>query len=256
MSCEHPNCWKAIHSICTTHCQWSLCFDHFTEHKYSLLNEFEITLNELIQLANEFGCDINREHLEQETKQIENFEDEFRKISKEFSQIQNNKHLLRTNHFQTIENLFGKIQQTTFPVPSSPPSLSSLPLTENQYFSFKQQCPLKTFNTFGLLPSHQIRLCTSYREIQNLLQHFRTYHRINEFYSKQLLEAISSNLDPKQTIVFPPNENITISYEKFPCPLYNSHQCLTKVTQRFLPIHLKIVHRLRSNQIKDILQNA
>jgi hypothetical protein len=42
------------------------------------------------------------------------------------------------------------------------------------------------------------------------------------------------------------------------CPLHNasgirSTPCTNVVTNKFLPIHLKTVHRLRSPQIKEIL---
>ncbi|CAF4831601.1 unnamed protein product, partial [Rotaria sp. Silwood2] len=67
---------------------------------------------------------------------------------------------------------------------------------------------------------------------------------------------------PIQTKIFPSNTKITTINDKQPCPLYNapkesgirSTPCSTMVTEKFLPVHLQIVHRLRSPQIKELIK--
>ena len=189
MSCQHPNCSHLIHSICTNHCHWSLCKEHFNEHKTSLLNEFEEVLEDLIkptdQLANNLQTlqtdfdsieqkrfnDLNKSYrkeldpIEQQLIEINQFQNQFNKISEDFLQIKINKNLLNQNHFQELDRLLNDIKQ--------------YPLKTNS--DEKHLCPLQTPTDIRSTP------------------------------------------------------------------------CSTMVTKRFLPIHLKTVHRLRSAQIKEIV---
>jgi hypothetical protein len=65
-----------------------------------------------------------------------------------------------------------------------------------------------------------------------------------------------------ETKIFPVNTQVTTLDNKHPCSFYDrtevngiqSQSCATMVTKKFLPIHLKIVHRLRLMQIKEVLQ--
>jgi len=80
-------------------------------------------------------------------------------------------------------------------------------------------------------------------------------------YSNQIIQAIKHNLDPIQTKIFPSDAQII--EERKPCPFHNTQKengirctpCTSIVTEKFLPVHLKTVHRLRLPQIKDILNS-
>ena len=116
-------------------------------------------------------------------------------------------------------------------------------------------------NIYGLLPSHNVRLCSSKKEIRNLFEHLRYYHHLTTHYANELINAITHNLDPIETKIFPSNPNIIVIDNKHLCPLHNTSKqsgirstpCTNVITKKFLPIHLKTVHRLRSPQIKEIL---
>jgi len=115
---------------------------------------------------------------------------------------------------------------------------------------------------YGLSPSHNVRLCTSLNRTRNLFDHFRNYHHLSIHYANELLNAITNNLDPIQTKIFPSNVKINDLDDKQPCPLHNTSSesgirctpCTNTVTEKFLPIHLKTVHRLRLPQIKEIIK--
>ena len=94
MPCEHPMCSKAIQSICTTHCRWSLCDEHLTEHRQNLLVEFERSLRELMKPTNELAQLIKEEqkatdeHQKKEIQQIEQrYREEIDRIEEKFAEL-------------------------------------------------------------------------------------------------------------------------------------------------------------------------
>ena len=280
MSCEHPNCSQSIHSICTNHCHWSLCQEHFHEHKNSLLVEFEEALEDLIPSTDELAKSVDKmkvislanqekelqgiqrthrqaiDHLEQKSIELNKYQNQFNQLSEHFIQIKSNQKILTQDDFQQIENLSKEIHQyqnsfNNFNTQSSPPS-SELNL-----------CPINTLNIFGLSSFHDVPLCTPNRKLRNLSEHLRNYHHLMPQYAEQLIDAVRLQSDPMEIIIFPPNTQVTTMGKKYPCSFYDttevngihSNSCATKVTPKFLPIHLKTVHRLRSVQIKEVLQS-
>jgi hypothetical protein len=280
MTCQHPNCSYSIHSICTNHCHWSLCEEHINEHKNSLLIEFEEVLEDLIKPTNELSKSIehmkqNFNHdqqkeldslkqshqkqlndIEEQLIEINQFQNQFNKISEHLIKIKTNEEILIQNDFQQIEILSKEIHQYQN-------SLTNLNKEEYIKPSINNQCPLTSFNTYGLLPSHNVRLCSPNKRLKNVFAHFRNYHHLTHHHANELIQAIRLNLDPIQTKLFPSNAQIVALDDKQPCPLQTaSHEsgircvpCTSRVTDKFLPIHLKTVHHLRLPQIKEIMES-
>jgi len=131
MTCQHPNCSHSIHSICTTHCHWSLCQEHINEHKNCLLIEFEEVLEDLIKPTNELSKSIEqiKDHkekeiysfkqsyqnqlneIEQKLIEINQYQNQFNQISEHLIKIKTNENILIQNDFQQIDILFNKINQ-------------------------------------------------------------------------------------------------------------------------------------------------
>lgn len=117
-------------------------------------------------------------------------------------------------------------------------------------------------NIYGLSSSHNVRLCKSPKKIRQLFEHFRNYHHLTIHYTNELINAITHNLDPIQTKIFPSNAKIIDLDDKKPCPLQNTSResgirctpCTNIVTEKFLPVHLKTIHRLRLPQIKQLIE--
>jgi hypothetical protein len=97
--------------------------------------------------------------------------------------------------------------------------------------------------------------------VRHLFEHFRNHHHLTNHYSNELIKAITLNLDPLQTKIFPSDTNTVVITNKKLCPLHNtpvnsgihSTPCTSIVTDKFLPVHLKTFHRLRLTQIKEII---
>jgi len=294
MTCQHPNCFHSIHSICTNHCHWSLCQEHLNEHKNSLLIEFEEVIEDLIKPTNALSKSIeqiktnfNEDHqkeldslkqshqkqinqIEQKFIEINQFQNQFNQISEHLIKIQTNQTILIQNDFQQIDNLLQEINQYKN-------SLTGLMIfIFNFFFLFfnldkeetikqpiKNHCPLTSLNIYGLLSSHNVRLCSPNKKLRNLYEHFRHYHHLTDHYANELIKAIRFSLDPIQTKIFPSDTKIIVLDVKQPCPLHNKPKqsgipctpCRSLVTDKFLPIHLKTVHRLRLPQIKEIIKS-
>ena len=280
MSCEHPNCSYSIHSICTNHCQWSLCQEHLNEHKNSLLMEFEEVLEDLIKPTNELSKSMEiikkisnanqtkeleliqqsyqneLDHLERKLIELNKYQKQFNQISEHLTEIKTNEKILSQNDFHQIEILSKQINQYESSLKTfNPQILPELPELN--------QCPLTSLNIFGLLSSHNVRLCSPIRRHRNLFEHFRNYHHLLPQYANQLIDAIQIQSDPMESKIFPPDTRVTTLDDKHRCVFYDtteingihSRKCLTMVTKKFLPIHLKTVHRLRVIQIKEVLQS-
>jgi len=87
---------------------------------------------------------------------------------------------------------------------------------------------------------------------QNDFQHIDNLSKQIQHFNSNKQEEQLKSLDTK----------IIIKDNKQPCPLHNTSEqsgirstpCTSFVTEKFLPIHLKTVHRLRLPQIKEILK--
>ena len=275
MTCEYPNCSQSIESICTNHCHWSLCHEHLSEHKNSLLFEFETALEDLIKPTNElaksleqtkkFAADKHRkdvdrlqqshrkqvEQIEQQINEFNKYQNQFNQLSECLIEMKSKRKILRQEDFHQLNLLNQDIQRLEHSFkPLSSPSLPD-------------RCPLTSLNIFGLSSSHHVRLCLPNKKLHNLFEHFRNYHHLTSFYANKLLEALQLHLDPMQTTIFPPDTQVVTVDDKHPCSFYQtslvngipSKSCLTMVTKKFLPIHLKTVHRLRLTQIRQVLQS-
>ncbi|CAF2362140.1 unnamed protein product [Rotaria sp. Silwood2] len=282
MSCQHPNCFYPIHSMCTNHCHWSLCEEHINEHRKSLVTEFEELLKNLINPTNELSnlMEARKQSLtieqhkqldylkqsykkqinkfEQPLIMINRFQEQHNQIYKHLIQIKTNEILLTQNDFQPIDILSKEINQYKDSLKDKEENRVDLQQTQILH----KQCPLISLNIYGLLSSHNVRLCSPNRKIEYLFKHLCNYHHLTCHYANELIKAIELNLDPIQTKIFPSNTKITTINDKQPCPLYNapkesgirSTPCSTMVTEKFLPVHLQIVHRLRSPQIKELIK--
>ncbi|CAF0982405.1 unnamed protein product [Rotaria sordida] len=284
MSCEHPYCSYPIHSICTNHCHWSLCEKHINEHRKSLINEFEELLEDLINPTNELSnlmetkkqkftteqykqLECLKQSYEKQINQIEQpliiinkFKEQFDKISKHLIQIKTDEILLTQNDFQQIDILSKEINQYKNSLKAEEENRINVQQTPTLY----TQCPLTSLNIYGLLSSHNVPLCSPNKKIRDLFKHFHIYHHLTIHYAHELINAIRLNLDPIQTIIFPSNTKIITIDDKQICPLNNTPQesgirstpCTHMVTEKFLPVHLQIVHRLRSPQIKELIKKT
>jgi hypothetical protein len=124
------------------------------------------------------------------------------------------------------------------------------------------RCPLTNYNSYGLLPSHGVRICAPNKSIRHLLEHFRNYHCLNADYANALMQAIMLNRDPLITKIFPMDTNITIRDDRHPCPLHDTPKtsgircapCPSQLTEKSIRSHLKTVHRLPSAKIKRLLE--
>lgn len=275
MTCEYPNCSHPIESVCTNHCQWSLCHDHLSDHQQALLWEFERALEDLIQPTNELAKSIDQtkkivldkdrreieqmeqsyrqqlNQIEQQLNELNKYQNQFNQISQYLIGIKNKEKILKQEDFRQLESLAQELQQLENSFQSPSPSIQSNP----------DQCPLSSLNIFGLSSTHHVRLCSPNRKLRNLVEHLRNYHHLTPFYANELLHALQRHLDPMETIIFPPNTQVIALDDKQPCVYYEtslvndipSKACLTMVTKKFLPIHLKTVHRLRLTQIQQVL---
>ncbi|CAF4661759.1 unnamed protein product [Rotaria sp. Silwood1] len=282
MSCQHPNCFYPIHSTCTNHCHWSLCEEHINEHRKSLLTEFEELLQDLINPTDELSklmetrkqiftveqhkqLDYLKQTHEKQINIIElplitinKFQEQHNKISKHLVQIKTNEISLKQNDFQQIDTLSKEINQYKNSLKDKEENRINLQQTEVSC----TQCPLISLNMYGLLSSHNVRLCSPNKKVLHLFEHFCNYHHLTSHYAKELLKAIRLNLDPIQTKIFPSNTKITIIYDKVSCPLHNtprrsgirSTPCSSLLIEKSLPVHLQNVHRLRPSQIKELIK--
>ncbi|UJR25693.1 hypothetical protein I4U23_007044 [Adineta vaga] len=277
MTCQHPYCSRPRYSTCSNHCYWSLCSQHINEHKTLLFNEFEQVLQDLIKPTNtlsksieqmketitkdqqnELDC-LQKSHdnqlkiLEQKLTNINRIKNQSYQISEHIIKIKQNESILTQYDFQQVENLIQEINQ--FNTPSTDTYISEKQL-EPTY------CPLTSLNVYGLSSSHNVQLCKSKKKIRYLFEHFRKYHHLTDAYANILLNAITENLDPAKTILFPSDALITNHHEKHPCPLQNTKKecgirctpCSDLVSNRYLPVHLKVTHHLRLAQIEAILK--
>lgn len=275
MTCEYPDCSHSIESVCTNHCQWSLCHDHLSEHQQALLWEFEHALEDLIRPTNELAKSIDQtkkissdkqrreieqmeqshqqqlDQIEQQLNELNKYQNQFNQISECLIEMKKKEKILKQEDFHQLEILTQEIHrlENSF---QSPPPPRIIP----------DRCPLTSLNIFGLSSSHHVPLCSPNKKPRNLSEHLRNYHHLTPFYVNQLLHALQRQLDPMQTIIFPPNTQVIALDEKQPCVYYDtsivndvpSKSCSTMVTKKFHPIHLKTVHRLRSAQIQQVLQ--
>ena len=278
MTCEYPDCSHSIESVCTNHCQWSLCHDHLSEHQQALLWEFEHALEDLIRPTNELAKSIDQtkkicsnkqrreiermeqshqqqlDQIEQQLNELNKYQNQFNQISECLIEMKKKDKILKQEDFHQLDILTQEIHrlENSFQSPAPPPPPRPIP----------DRCPLTSLNIFGLSSSHHVRLCSLTRKPRNLFEHLRNYHHLTPFYANQLLDVLQRHLDPMQTIVFPPNTQVIVFDDKQPCVYYEtsivndvpSKSCATMVTKKFLPIHLKTVHRLRSIQIQQVLQ--
>lgn len=105
-------------------------------------------------------------------------------------------------------------------------------------------------------------MCCPRKRIRRLFHHLCNYHHLTPHYADELIKAIKLKLDPVETKIFPLNTQISARGIKHPCPLHDkstnsgilSTPCTTMVTDKFLPIHLRTVHRLRATQINELLK--
>ncbi|CAF4101876.1 unnamed protein product [Adineta steineri] len=268
-----------MHSVCTNHCDWSLCFQHIDEHRILLETEFEQVLDDLIKPTNEFSKIIEQtkqnikknqqeelDHLRQfhqnqmeifdpQLIQTQQFQKQYNQISENLIKIKNNENLLIHNDFQQINNLLQQINQFKNSLTDIQEIEKEIKLT---------YCPLTSLNIFGLCASHNVRLCGSQKQIRHLFEHFRNYHHLTPHYANELVNALAENLDPVLTKIFPSNSKIIDPNDKIACPFHNTSSesgirrtpCTNMITKRFLSIHLKSVHHLRVKQIKEIMKET
>lgn len=118
-------------------------------------------------------------------------------------------------------------------------------------------CPLTKIGVFGLMETHNLtNLCTGQLKSIVLLTHLIFKHRIQSKISYQIVKAISQNLDPMTTIIFPQDDR-SITVEDVPCP-FNAETmsklsttlsipqtpCTSKIHTYYIKSHLISTHRL------------
>lgn len=135
MSCQHPYCFRPVHSICTNHCHWSLCEEHIDEHRKLLLTEFEEVLGNLVQPIDKLSSlvdsekqnitkerqnvlnSLNEAHqkrinlIEQRFIKINEFQSQHNRLSKHLMQVKADENVLTQKDFQQIEILLNEINQ-------------------------------------------------------------------------------------------------------------------------------------------------
>ena len=135
MLCEYPNCLRSVHSVCTTHCQWSLCEEHIDEHQRSMLVEYEQLLQDidrpLAQLSQSIDeskrtlneCrqkeakQIERAHrnevdqIDQQLLELHRLKEQWRETLTEFHQLKISPEHLTHDHFQQMNLLSDQLAQ-------------------------------------------------------------------------------------------------------------------------------------------------
>lgn len=295
MACQHPHCSLPSNSICTNHCRWSLCSQHISEHRATLLSDFEQALHNLVEPTNKLFHslthakeNINDEQykkleqlhaahqtqlrlLDEQLDGINQFQSQYNHIAEQIDKVKSNEYVLTQEDFRRLELLMQEIDRNkVVPVTSSPAHNRTRPsnaATLAPPATSVQQpepihCPLTSLNIYGLLPTHEVRLCKAQKPIRQLFEHLLHYHHLKNEYASQLVDAVLNDLDPTTTQVFPPDVIVNVNLDKRPCVFRDTPKedgvhntpCAFQVTDRYLPVHLRITHRLRAPQIDEILQ--
>ena len=135
MLCEYPNCLRSVHSVCTTHCQWSLCEEHLDEHRRSMFIEYEQILQdinrplaqlsqsigeskrtlddhrkkEMHQIEREYRTEVNQ--IEQQILELHRLKEQYRERLIDFNQLKTFPEQLTQNHFQQLDSLSAQLVQ-------------------------------------------------------------------------------------------------------------------------------------------------
>ncbi|CAF0926192.1 unnamed protein product [Didymodactylos carnosus] len=128
--------------------------------------------------------------------------------------------------------------------------------------SYKAECPLKTYNVYGITKNHKTKLCQG--EHLHLKHHFIVYHDLSSACATKLVKAIMNKTN-KNVQIFQANE--TIIEEKLQCSLILNNlesygitkkivtntPCSAILKRNYLQKHMKTAHHFTSTAIKKIL---